>query len=177
MLGQNLVPIYAQTGNDTRPTTDIIHANKNTHNSVTFCRTISGFIYRVANQTIYFKITAEISRLSEQFTSYMALNKIATISLKIYSYAFSCKKSISFWFKFHWKLFLGVQTTTTHHCLGIWLGAKLATNHYLNQCWPDSLMRICVTKERWVNLCKRFHSAKVTRSMRLWNVRSMLASL
>ena len=29
-------------------------------------------------------------------------------------------------------------------------------SHYLNQCWPNSLMHICVTRERWVKIYLHF---------------------
>ena len=56
----------------------------------------------------------------------------------------------AFWFKFHWSLFLGFLLTIGQHWLRLWLGAKQVTSHYLNQCWPNSLMYICVTRGRWV---------------------------
>ena len=45
--------------------------------------------------------------------------------------------------KNHLSLFLGVQLTIiTPNRFRKWLGTEYATSHYLNQCWPDSYMRI-----------------------------------
>ena len=40
---------------------------------------------------------------------------------------------------FNWNLF---QLTIIQHWFRQWLGAKEAKSHYLNQCWPSSLMHI-----------------------------------
>ena len=37
--------------------------------------------------------------------------------------------------KFHWSLFLRVQSTICQHWFKYWLGADQATSHYLNQWW------------------------------------------
>ena len=84
------------------------------------------------------------SEYSETLT-HPPLDKMAAISQTIFSDAFSWMKSLLFWSKFHWSLFLIVQWTLTQH----W--AYSAPSHYLNQCWPDSLMHICGTRGRWVN--------------------------
>ena len=63
-----------------------------------------------------------------------------------FSNAFSWMKIIEFRVKFHWNLFPGVQSTISQHWFRWWLGAKQATRHYLNQCWPSSLSRICGTR-------------------------------
>ena len=55
---------------------------------------------------------------------------------------------------FDWSLFLRVQLTIFQHWFRKWLGADQATSHYLNQCWPISLMHICGTRGRWVNVWK-----------------------
>ena len=55
-----------------------------------------------------------------------------------------------FWFEFHWHLFLMVQ-------VNIGSGNVLAPNrrqlksHYLNECGPNMLTRMCGTKGSWVN--------------------------
>ena len=48
---------------------------------------------------------------------------------------FSWTKMYEFRIKFHWNLFLGVQLTIFQHRCKWWLGADLATSHYLNQWW------------------------------------------
>ena len=63
------------------------------------------------------------------------LYKMAAISQTKFSDAFSLTKHFLFWLKFHWRLFLRVQSSV---------------NYYLNQCWPDSLTYICGT--RWDEL-------------------------
>ena len=60
-------------------------------------------------------------------------------------------KMIEFGFKFHWNSFPGVQLTMSQHWFKQWLGTEQATGHYLNQCWPSSLTRICGTMGRWIN--------------------------
>ena len=49
-------------------------------------------------------------------------------------------------FKFHWNLFQWVQLTKCQHWFRKWFGAEQATSHYLNQCWPISLMHIWGTR-------------------------------
>ena len=80
------------------------------------------------------------------------LDKMAPLSQTAVSNPFSCMKHFLFWFKFHRSLFLGVQLTINQHWFRQWLGAKLATSNYLNQCWFSSLTHICSTRGRWVNV-------------------------
>ena len=40
------------------------------------------------------------------------------------------------WYKIHQRLFLRLQLTSSQHCFVWWLGARQATNHYLDQWWP-----------------------------------------
>ena len=77
---------------------------------------------------------------------------MAAISQSIFSNAFSWMKSFVFWFNFHWSLFLRVQLTISQHWFRLWLDDEEVTSHYLNQCWPDSLMLLCSTRGGWVNL-------------------------
>ena len=63
--------------------------------------------------------------------------------------AFSWMKSFVFWSKFH--LLLRVHLTITQHWFRWWLGAEWATSHYMNQCWPDSLMHICGSRGDQLN--------------------------
>ena len=45
----------------------------------------------------------------------LSLDKMAAVSQTIFSGAFSWMKSLVFWFKFHWSLFLVVQLTITQY--------------------------------------------------------------
>ena len=51
-----------------------------------------------------------------------------------------------FWILIRISLFWGVQFTIPQHWFRWWLGAKLATSHYPNQCWPDSHQQWCTEK-------------------------------
>ena len=46
---------------------------------------------------------------------------------------------------FFWNLLSGVQLTS-QHWFRLWLGAKQATSHYLNQCWLRPLTHLSVTR-------------------------------
>ena len=59
--------------------------------------------------------------------------KIA-IFQKTFSNVIFSMKLYEFWLKFHWSLFLGVQSTTFHHWFRKWLGADQVISNYLNQC-------------------------------------------
>ena len=61
--------------------------------------------------------------------------KMANILQTTFSNAFCWLKSLVFWWKFHWSLFLRVQLTISQHWCRQWVGTKKATNHYLNQWW------------------------------------------
>ena len=55
--------------------------------------------------------------------------------------------------------FTGVQSIKSQYWFRWWLGtcsapSCSAPSHYLNQCWPDSLTHICITRPQWVNGCK-----------------------
>ena len=80
------------------------------------------------------------------YLSHLPLDKMTAISQMIYSDASSWMKSLVFWLKFHWSLFLRVYLTITQHWLGI--GDKSLSEPMLQ---PDSLTHICSTKGRWVN--------------------------
>ena len=61
------------------------------------------------------------------------------------------KNIIELWFKFQWyNLFLKFQLTISQHWFRYCLGSEQATSRYPNQCWPNSLARICVSWPRWV---------------------------
>ena len=84
-------------------------------------------------------------------STHLPLDKMVAVSQTIFSAAFLWMKSFVLWLKFHWSLFLRVKLAITQHWFRLWLGAEQAASHYLNQCWPDSLMHICGTRGRWVN--------------------------
>ena len=62
-------------------------------------------------------------------------DKMATISQKTLSNAFSWMKMFEFRSKFHWRFFLRVQLPIFRHWIRWWLVADQATSHYLNQWW------------------------------------------
>ena len=75
-------------------------------------------------------------------------NKMAaTIWQKACADAFSWRKILVFRFKFHWTLFLRVESTCQH-----WFRYWLVTSHYLNQWWHGLMTHLCVTRPQWVNL-------------------------
>ena len=82
--------------------------------------------------------------------NHLPLDKMAAISQKMLSNAFSWMKSCVLWLNFRRSLFPRVQLMIFQHWFRKWLGAEKATSHYLNQCWPDSLTHICGTRGRWV---------------------------
>ena len=67
-------------------------------------------------------------------------------------------ESFVFSFKFPCNLFLRVQLTIRQNWFGWWLGAGQVTSHYLNQCGPSSLTRICGTVEGSFKLHKQYLS-------------------
>ena len=62
-------------------------------------------------------------------------DKMATILQTMLLNTFSWMKTLKFWLKFHWILFQTVQLIIFQHWFRWWLGAILATSHYLNQWW------------------------------------------
>ena len=78
------------------------------------------------------------------YITHLPLDKMDITLQKTFSNAFSLKKWFVFWFIFHWGLFLRVQVTISQH----WLVTEQVTSHYLNQCWPSSLMHICGIRGR-----------------------------
>ena len=74
-----------------------------------------------------------------------SLDNMAAIS-QTFSNALPWKKSFVLWFELHWSFFVRVQLTLNKHWFRWWLGAEQATSHYLNQCWPSSLMNKCGTR-------------------------------
>ena len=66
-----------------------------------------------------------------------------------FSCAFSWKKSFVFWFEFHWSLLQWVHFTIGQHWFWLWLGAKQAPSHYLNQCSPCSMTPYGIMRPQW----------------------------
>ena len=64
-------------------------------------------------------------------------NKIDAILQTTFWNAFFLMKMFEFRIRFHWSLFLRVQSTVIQYWFRQWLGAVQATSHYLNQCWLD----------------------------------------
>ena len=56
------------------------------------------------------------------------------------------RKILIFCFKFHSCMFLRIQLTISQHWFRLGFGTKQTTTCYLNQWWPSSLMRKCVTR-------------------------------
>ena len=84
--------------------------------------------------------------------THLTLNRMAAISETAFSNAFTWMESFAFRLKFYWSLLPSVQLTISPCWFRQWLGAELATIHYLNQCLPSSLTPICGARGRWVNL-------------------------
>ena len=59
-------------------------------------------------------------------------------------------KNIRIFIQFSLTFVPKVQLTKSQCWFRQWLGTKQVTSHYLNQCWPSSLMHICGTRGRWV---------------------------
>ena len=96
--------------------------------------------------------------------THLPLDKMAAISQMTFSTTFSWMRSFVFWFQFHWRFFLSVQLTKSHHWFREWLGTEQATSHYLKHCWPSSLTHICGTRGRWVKWCcipKSMHTLRI----------------
>ena len=43
------------------------------------------------------------------------------------------------------------RLTINYHWFRKWIGAKQATNHYLNQWWSRLRTHVCITRLRWLN--------------------------
>ena len=62
-------------------------------------------------------------------------DKKAAIFQTTFSTAFSWMKMLKSWLKFHWYLFLSVQSTIFQHWFGLCPGSRQATSHHMNQWW------------------------------------------
>ena len=58
---------------------------------------------------------------------------------------------LEFEIKFHWNVILGVLLTMSQHWFRCWLGAKQATSHHLNPCWPSSTTPCGISGPLWVD--------------------------
>ena len=82
------------------------------------------------------------------------LDKMAVIS-QTFPNAFSWMKSFVSWCELHWSLFLRVQLTISQHWFKQWLrplGTKQVTSHYMKQYWTSSLMHLCGTRGKELNI-------------------------
>ena len=62
-------------------------------------------------------------------------DEMDNISQMTFSNVFSSVKMFELWWKFHWSLFLRVQSSVFQHWFRWWLGAVQVTSHYLDQWW------------------------------------------
>ena len=67
--------------------------------------------------------------------SHWGRDKIDAIFQTTFSNTFSWMTVYELRLKFHWNLFVRVQSTIVRHWFRQWLGAEQATRHYLNQWW------------------------------------------
>ena len=72
-------------------------------------------------------------------------DKMATILQTVLLNTFSWMKTLKFWLKFHWILFQTVQLIIFQHWFRWWLGAILATSHYITLARPRALIQVCST--------------------------------
>ena len=75
--------------------------------------------------------------LKKKSLTHWGRKRMAAISQRTFSNAFSWMKIYEFQSKFHWSLFSRVQLTIFQHWFRQWLGTDQATTHYLNQWWLD----------------------------------------
>ena len=80
--------------------------------------------------------------------THLCLNKMTTITetAQFFNWNIRISSRISL------KLFLGVQLSISQHWFRSWLGTKQETSHHWNQFWPSSMMHICGTNGRWVEI-------------------------
>ena len=88
--------------------------------------------------------------MAGSLSTHLLVDKMTAIPETTFLDAFSWMKMSEFRLQFDWNLFSRVQLTIFLHWFRLWLGAEQVTNHYLNQCWPSSLMHIRGTGGRWV---------------------------
>ena len=84
--------------------------------------------------------------------THLPLDKMAGTSQTIFSDAFSWLKCFVFWLKFYCNLFLKVKLTKTR----IGSDSGLAQKSWQAITWHSSMIHICGTKERWVNIDHKF---------------------
>ena len=91
------------------------------------------FHYHV--DSLYLPDTPSSISTSRLMLTHWGRDKMATIFQTTSSNVFSSLKMFEFRLKFHWNLFLRVQSTISQHWFRWWLGADQATSHHLNQWW------------------------------------------
>ena len=79
-------------------------------------------------------------------STYWGWDKFSPFRRRHFHMHFFLMKMYKFRLTFHWSSLLRVQLTIIQHCFRWWLGAEVATSHYLNQWWPLYPMNICVTR-------------------------------
>ena len=120
----------------------------NFHNSVQWWQCGQS---RSWTMTIHTSITSGSCKL----LTHLPLDKMAAISQTIFSRCIFVNEKFCILIEISVKVFLRVQLTITQHWFRWWLGTDQVTCHYLNKCWPSSLMHICSTRGRWVNLTQQ----------------------
>ena len=88
------------------------YGNAENKGAYTLVRFLAPFVIITADCHVLFILT------------HLPLDKMAAISQTTSSDAFSRMKSVVFWLKFHWSLFLRVQLPIIQHWFSWWLGAE-----------------------------------------------------
>ena len=99
-----------------------------------------------------------------QISTHLPMDKMAAISQTIFSDAFLWIKRFGFWLKFQWSMSVRVQLTIG---LDNGLVPHKATCHYLNQCWPISLMHICGTRGNELNHHVSMHVSSASSAVKI----------
>ena len=90
-------------------------------------------------------------RTVNSIKTHLPVDKMAAISLTMFPDSFSWMKSIIFWLKFHWRLFL--MAKLTNNCIGLDIG--LAPNRRQAIVWTNAdQIHWCIYAalgRRWVN--------------------------
>ena len=90
-------------------------------------------IYLIKNKCVsYISLNSPINTI---YLTHWGGEKMAAIFRTTFSNGFPWMKMSTFWLKFHWSFFLGLQLAIFQHWFRQWLGAVQATSHCLNQWW------------------------------------------
>ena len=127
---------------------------------------VFGVIKRTSFITLYFSME-DYDWLGGCLLTYWGRNKKAEIFQTTFSNAFSWMKMFQLWLKFHWSVFLRVQSIIFHHRFRKWFGAVQATSHYLIQWW--SVYRcIYVSLPQFVNKYYPLAVYHLTKAVQKW---------